>query len=153
MTKYSGLNTVAKYMNRQNIIRSIRTSYPTVWHNATKFGVNQEAAGKEFITTKRGANSYHPLLVFENEMKLLYHTWFRTGSTYTASGVVEFLKEAQSSLPWNIRKVFFRTDSGFFSGNLFDLLESYSWDYLVKVKLKNLESLLKAQDWTDVEDT
>jgi hypothetical protein len=40
--------------------------------------------------------------------------------------------------------VFFRADSGFFSGNLFDLLESYSWDYLVKVKLKNLEDMLKA---------
>jgi len=246
ITKYSGLNTVAKYMNRQNIVRSISTSFPTEWHNATKFGVNQvllaitlasisginriyriavfsgdglvkallkldtainenaisatlknlgqsgarklqklllsknsrwlresgftsitldadstvksvcgnqEGAEKGYSTTKRGANSYHPLLVFVSEMKLLYHTWFRTGSAYTANGVVEFLKEVQSSLPGNVRKVFFRADSGFFSGNLFDLLESYSWDYLVKVKLKNLESLLKAQDWTDVEDT
>ena len=41
ITKYSGLNTVAKYMNRQNIIRSISSSFPTEWHNATKFGVNQ----------------------------------------------------------------------------------------------------------------
>jgi hypothetical protein len=48
--------------------------------------------------------------------------------------------------------VFFRADSGFFSVELFDLLESFFWDYLVKVKLKNLEDLLKAQDWTDVED-
>ena len=28
-------------MNRQNIIRSISSSFPTEWHNATKFGVNQ----------------------------------------------------------------------------------------------------------------
>jgi hypothetical protein len=245
ITKYSGLNTVAKYMNRQHIVRSLSSSFPTVWHNATKFGVNQvlmvitlasisginriyriatfsgdglvkallkldkainenaisatlknlgqsgarklqmlllsknarwlresglesitldadstvksvcgnqEGAEKGFNTTKRGAKSYHPLLVFVSEMKLLYHTWFRTGSAYTANGVVEFLKEVQSSLPRNVRKVFFRADSGFFSGNLFDLLESFSWDYLVKVKLKNLESLLKVQDWTDVED-
>jgi hypothetical protein len=245
ITKYSGLNTVAKYMNRQDIIRSISSSFPTEWHNATKFGVNQvlmaitlasisgisricriatfsgdglvkallkldkainenaisstlknlgqsgarklqmlllsknarwlreselesitldadstvksvcgnqEGAEKGFNTTKKGAKSYHPLLVFVSEMKLLYHTWFRTGSAYTANGVVEFLKEVQSSLPRNIRKVFFRADSGFFSGKLFDLLESFFWDYLVKVKLKNLEDLLKAQDWTDVED-
>lgn len=244
ITKYSGLNTVAKYMNRQHIVRSFSSSFPTVWHNATKFGVNQvlmvitlasisginriyriatfsgdglvkallkldkainenaisttlknlgqngarklqmlllsknarwlresglesitldadstvksvcgnqEGAEKGFNTTKRGAKSYHPLLVFVSEMKLLYHTWFRTGSAYTANGVVEFLKEVQSSLPRTVRKVFFRADSGFFSGNLFDLLESYSWDYLVKVKLKNLEDLLKSQDWTDVE--
>jgi len=245
ITKYSGINTVAKYMNRQKIVKSISSSFPTVWHNATKFGVNQvlmaitlasisgisricriaafsgdglvrsllrldkainenaisatlknlgqsgarklqmlflsrnarwvresglesitldadstvksvcgnqEGAEKGFNTTKKGAKSYHPLLVFISEMKLLYHTWFRTGSAYTSNGVVEFLKEVQSSLPRNIRKVFFRADSGFFSGELFDLLESFFWDYLVKVKLKNLEDLLKAQDWTDVQD-
>jgi hypothetical protein len=244
ITKYSGLNTVAKYMNRQNIVKIFGNSFPTVWYNATKFGVNQvlmaitlasisginrinriaafsgdglvkallrldkainenaisatlknlgqsgarklqmlllsknarwvresglesitldadstvksvcgnqEGAEKGFNTTKKGAKSYHPLLVFVSEMKLLYHTWFRTGSAYTANGVVEFLKEVQSSLPRNVRKVFFRADSGFFSGNLFDLLESFFWDYLVKVKLKNLDNLLKAQTWAGVE--
>jgi len=245
ITKYSGLNTVAKYMNRQDIVKSISSSFPTEWHNATKFGVNQvlmavtlasisgisricriavfsgdglvkallkldkainenaisatlknlgqsgarklqtlflsrsarwvresglesitldadstvksvcgnqEGAEKGFNTTKKGAKSYHPLLVFISEMKLLYHTWFRSGSAYTANGIVEFLKEVQSSLPGTIRKVFFRADSGFFSGKLFDLLESFYWDYLVKVKLKNLEKLLQSQNWTDVED-
>jgi len=53
-------------------------------------------------------------------MKLLYHTWFRTGSAYTANGIVDFLKEVKSSLPKNIAKVFFRADSGFFSGGLFE---------------------------------
>lgn len=246
ITKYSGLNTVAKYMNRQNIVRSISSSFPTEWHNATKFGVNQvlmaitlasisgisritriaafsgdglvkallrldkainenaisstlkslgqngarklqmlllsrnarwvcesklesitldadstvksvcghqEGADKGFNTTKKGAKSYHPLLVFVSEMKLLYHSWFRTGSAYTANGIVEFLKEVQSSLPRNVRKVFFRADSGFFSGKLFDLMESFSWDYLVKVKLKNLEKLLESQVWIDVPDS
>jgi len=107
---------------------------------------NQEGAEKGFNTTKKGAKSYHPLLVFVSEMKLLYHTWFRSGSAYTSNGVVKFLKEVQSSLPRNVRKVFFRANSGFFSGELFDLLESFSRDYLVKVKLKNLDDLLQAQD-------
>ena len=71
---------------------------------------NQEGAEKGYNTTKRGVNSYHPLLVFVSEMKLLNHTWFRTGAAYTANGVVEFLKEEQSSLPRNIRKVFFRAN-------------------------------------------
>jgi len=243
ITKYSGLNTVAKYMNRQNIIRYISSSFPTEWHNATKFGVNQiliaitlasisgisricriaafsgdglvkvllkldkainenaistalknlgesgarklqmllmsknarwlsesglesitldadstvksvcghqEGAEKGYNTTKKGAKSYHPLLVFVSEMKLLYHTWFRTGSAYTANGIVDFLKEVKGSLPGSIKKVFFRADSGFFSGALFDLLESYGWDYLVKVKLKNLEKLLESQTWIEL---
>ncbi|WP_289055912.1 transposase [Carboxylicivirga marina] len=243
ITKYSGLNTVAKYMNRQNIVKCISASFPTEWHNATKFGVNQilmsitlasisgisrickiaafsgdglvkallkldkginanaisttlknlgqsgarklqmlllsknarwlyeselesitldadstvksvcgnqEGAKKGFNTTKKGTKSYHPLLVFVSEMKLLYHTWFRTGSAYTSNGIVDFLKEVKASLPKNITKVFFRADSGFFSGKLFDLLELYCWDYLVKVKLKNLNKLLQSQIWIEV---
>lgn len=240
ITKYSGLNTAAKYMNKQGIIKSISTLFPTEWHSATKFGVNQilisiamssfcginrickiasftgdglvrallkldkainenaisatlkklgqggarklqmllltknarwlevsglesitldadstvksvcgnqQGAAKGFNTTKKGAKSYHPLLIFVSEMKLLYHTWFRTGSAYTANGIVDFLKEVEASLPKNITKIFFRADSGFFSGKLFDLLESFDWDYLVKVKLKNLAVLLKKQEW------
>jgi hypothetical protein len=243
ITKYSGLNTVAKYMNRQNIVKGFGNSFPTVWHNATKFGVNQilmaitlssisgisricriatfsgdglvkallkldktinenaissalknlgergarklqmlllsknarwlcesglekitldadstvksvcghqEGAEKGYNTTKKGAKSYHPLLVFVSEMKLLYHTWFRAGSAYTANGIVDFLKEVKASLPGSIKKVFFRADSGFFSGTLFDLLESYGWDYLVKVKLKNLEKILQSQTWIEI---
>jgi len=240
ITKYSGLNSVAKYMNKQGIVKSISTLFPTEWHSATKFGVNQilisiamssfcginrickiasftgdglvrallkldkainentisatlkklgqggarklqmlllsknarwlevsglesitldadstvksvcgnqQGAARGFNTTRKGAKSYHPLLVFVSEMKLLYHTWFRTGSAYTANGIVDFLKEVEVSLPENIAKVFFRADSGFFSGKLFDLLESFGWDYLVKVKLKNLAVLLKKQEW------
>ncbi len=243
ITKYAGLNTVAKYMNKQNIVKSIGSSFPTKWQSATKFGVNQvltaitlasisgvskickiatfsgdslvrtilkleksinenaistvlknlgehgarklqmlilsknacwlresqletitldadstvksvcgnqQGAAKGYNTTKKGAKSYHPLLVFVSEMKLLYHTWFRTGSAYTANGVVDFLKEVKASLPKNIKKVFFRADSGFFSGELFNLLELFGWDYLVKVKLKNLDKLLQAQTWIEL---
>lgn len=111
---------------------------------------HQQGAEKGYNTTKKGAKSYHPLLIFVSEMKLLYHTWFRTGSAYTANGIVDFLKEVKASLPGSIKKVFFRADSGFFSGSLFDLLESYGWDYLVKVKLKNLEKLLESQTWIEL---
>ncbi|HUX55922.1 MAG TPA: IS1380 family transposase [Bacteroidales bacterium] len=244
ITRYAGLNTVAKYMNRQNIIKSLGELFPTFWYNATKFGVNQillaitlssisgisricriaafsgdglvkallkldkainvnsisttvknlgqsgarklqtvllskntrwlqesglesitldadstvksvcgnqEGAEKGYNTTKKGAKSYHPMLVFVSEMKLLYHTWFKTGSAYTSNGIVDFLKEVSTRLPKNITKVLFRADSGFFAGGLFDLLESFRWDYLVKVKLKNLEELLQLQTWTGVE--
>ena len=89
ITKYSGLNTVAKYMNRQHIVKSISSSFPTVWHNATKFGVNQ---------------------------------------------VLIAITMASISVINRIYRI------AVFSG-----------DGLVKVKLKNLKDLLKAQDWTDVE--
>jgi hypothetical protein len=88
------------------------------------------------------------LLIFVSELKLLYHSWFRTGSAYTSNGITDFLKEVKTSLPITIKRVFFRADSGFFGGNLFDLLESYGWDYLIKVKLKNLKNVLENQTWT-----
>jgi hypothetical protein len=240
ITKYSGLNTIAKYLNRQNIIKSISATFPTKRCNATKFGVNQilisilmasicginrisriaafsgdglirsllklekpingdsisktlkklgqsgsrklqsllldkaanwlqqskltsitldadstvksvcgnqEGAAKGFNTTKKGAKSYHPLLVFVSELKLLYHSWFRTGSAYTSNGIVDFLKEVKASLSKNIKNVFFRADSGFFSGKLIEQLKFYGWDYLIKVKLKNLKKLLEIQVW------
>jgi hypothetical protein len=39
VVKYSGFSTVAKYMNKQGIVKSISTLFPTKWHSATKFGV------------------------------------------------------------------------------------------------------------------
>ncbi len=244
LTRYSGLNVVGKYLNQQGIIESLSSAFPTIWHNATKFGINQiltsiilasmsgisrinkiarftqdglvqkllnlekginkdalakglknlgqagarrlqslllsrnsrwleqsgydtitldadstvksvsgnqEGTAKGFNSSKKGAKSYHPLLVFVSEIKLLYHTWFRTGSAHTSNGICDLLKEIKQSLPENIKKVFFRADSGFFSGKLFDQLESFKWDYLVKVKLKNLKKLLQAQDWEVVD--
>ena len=240
ITKYSGLNVIAKYINRKNIIPGLRSLFPTTWYNATKFSTlqvllgiiysslsginrlchisnftsdplvkahlnlfnkidaatlsgtlkklgqagsrllesfllkrsslwlqesglksitldadstvsmvcgNQEGAKKGFNTVKKGAKSYHPLLVFVSEIKLLYHTWFRSGDAYTSNGIASFLKQVRASLPSCVQKVFFRADSGFFDGKLFDLCESFGWDYLVKVRLKGLKKLLENQTW------
>jgi hypothetical protein len=182
ITKYAGLNGLARYMNREGLIKSICALFPTQWHNATKFGTDQiltaivlaalsginrmnrissfsgdglvrtllrlekginadailgtlkklgengarglqamllpknakwlgdsglkkitldadstvrtvhgdqQGAEKGYSPGKRGAKSYHPLLVFVSEMKLLYHSWFRTGSAYTSNGIVD----------------------------------------------------------------
>jgi len=84
----------------------------------------QKGAEKGY-NTKKGAKSYLPLLVFVSDIKLLYHTWFRTGSAYMSNRIVDFLKEVKVSMPKNITKVLFRADSGFFAGGLFNLLELY----------------------------
>jgi hypothetical protein len=56
----------------------------------------------------------------------------------------------EANLPARFKKIFFRADSGFFSGELFDLLENYGWTYLVKVKLSNLQWLMQNQVWKTV---
>ena len=118
---------------------------------ATVYG-NQEGAAKGYNNQKKGAKSYHPLLAFVSELKLVANTWFRTGSAYTSNGICEFVKQISAGLPSNIKNVFFRADSGFFSGALFDVLETLGWSYLVKVKLKNLKKLLVSQQWHTLPD-
>ena len=56
-----------------------------------------------------------------------------------------------TALPEKIKKVFFRADSGFFCGQLFDLLEEKGHEYLVKAKLTpTLKRELQAQNWLEI---
>jgi len=107
----------------------------------------RKGAPKGYNPHKLGADSYHSQLCFCTEMKLILNSWFRTGSAYTSNGICEFMKQTLASLPRRIRKIFFRADSGYFNGELFDLLENKEHSYLVKVKLKNLNRLMLAQEW------
>ena len=112
---------------------------------------NQQGAAKGYNTKKRGAKSYHPLLAFYSEAKIVLNSWFRTGSAYTSNGICDFIEQCVALLPAG-KKVFFRADSGFFSGKLIDLLEKLGWTYLIKVKLKNLKKLLESQQWHVLEN-
>ncbi|HOA81970.1 MAG TPA: IS1380 family transposase [Defluviitaleaceae bacterium] len=109
---------------------------------------HQDGAAKGYNPHKKGANSYHPILCYVSEVKYLVNSWFRTGSAYTANGVVDFVRQTLETLPDKVTSVFLRADSGFFNGALFDLLEQKGHTYLVKVKLKNLKDLLKQQSWS-----
>lgn len=108
---------------------------------------NQQGAAKGYNSVKKGANSYHSLLAFISEIKIVVNNRFRTGSAYTSNGIVSFIEQTATILPDGIKKIFFRADSGFFNGKLLDKLESLRWDYLIKVKLKNLKKLLEQQQW------
>jgi len=113
---------------------------------------HQEGAEKSYNPHKRGLKTYHPLLIFLSELKILYHNRFRKGSTYTSIGIIDLLKEIKAGLPKQVKKVFFRADSGFFSLETIHFIESMpGWNYLIKVKMRNLEHILKQQDWQPVE--
>jgi len=135
-----------KWLCKSNLSRITLDCDSTV---STVYG-NQEGAEKGYNHQKKGAKSYHPLLCYCSEMKLLINSWFRPGSVYTSKGICDFLKQTLSVLPGHIKQIFFRADSGFFSGELFDFLEEGNHQYLVKVKLKNLTSWLKKQEWIAV---
>jgi len=112
---------------------------------------SQEGSGVGYNPQKKGAASYHPLLAFISDYKLVFHTWFRTGSAYTSNGMGEFIKQIYSNTPENVKKLFFRCDSGFFDNELIQQMEEAGSDYLIKVKMKGLEKLLSIQHWQEVE--
>jgi len=107
---------------------------------------NQGGASVGYNPHKRGAKSYHPLLLFLSDVKCVVNTWFRPGSSYTSNGIVDFLKQSSSYLT-KAEHIFFRADSGFFSGPLFEWLEEQEWDYLIKAKFKGLKDLLAEKQW------
>ena len=113
---------------------------------------HQEGAEKSYHPKKKGHRTYHPLLVFLSELKILYHSRFRKGSTYTSVGIVELLKEIKAGLPGQVKKVFFRADSGFFSLETIHFIESIpGWTYLIKFSAKNLKNKLAQLDWQPIE--
>ena len=109
----------------------------------------QEGAAKGYNPHKRGALSYHPLLAFCTATKEIVQAWLRTGSAYTSNGIVAFMEQLLAQFPAHQRLVL-RADSGFFDGALLEHLDQRGHGYLIKVKLRNLESLLAQQLWTPV---
>jgi len=133
--------------------RKLRSALSDMWIDvdSTVSGVygGQEGAEVGYNPKKKGQKAYQYLMAFVGETKEVLHSWFRCGSAYTSNGVVEFMKECMAYMKKGVRVVF-RGDSGFFTGELLEHLESVSAGYLIKVKLKNLVGLLEAQRWEAV---
>ena len=113
---------------------------------------NQEGATKGFNHKKKTLKCYHPLLSFLNSTKECLSVWLRPGNAYTSNNAVEYLRDVFSKLPPSIKELLVRADSGFFSDALISLIEGRSNTfYLIKVKLKNLNSLLESRtDWLPI---
>lgn len=116
----------------------------------TAYG-KQQGVKKGYNPFRKGKASYHPVLAFCAETKEILQGWLRSGDAYTSNGIVEFSKQLLAHLPKS-QTILFRGDSGFFNGNLLDLLDRCGHRYLVKVKLKGLNELLFAQRWEVIPD-
>jgi hypothetical protein len=108
---------------------------------------SQQGAEQGFNTNKRGQKTYCSLLCFIAETRECLHNWFQSGSASLGSGAIEFMKECFPRIPKRVRNIFVRADSGFFNGDLLDLLEEKGSQYLIQVKMRNLVTLLMEQSW------
>ena len=114
---------------------------------------SQEGAAKGYNPKKKGQKAYHPLLCFIAETRECLHNWFRSGDAYSANGCVEFIKECFARLPKRVWSIDVRADSAFFNGDLLDLLEEKGARYMIKVKLKGMENLLRGQIWRKIKNS
>jgi hypothetical protein len=80
--------------------------------------------------------------------KRSFRVVLRSGEVYTSKGIVEFVKQLKTD--FKDHRIILRGDSGFFSGELLDVLEENHDGYLIKVKLRNLTSRLETQYWRSV---
>lgn len=129
--------------------RRLRTREDIIDLDSTVRGVygNQQGASKGFNPDKHGQKSYHPVMAFLNSTRECLLAWLRPGDVYCSHNAVEFLKQVFAMLPEGLRRLSIRADSGFFSGNILSLIESFGYDYLIKVKLKNLNQYLSSKQW------
>src|SRR6056300_592494 len=115
----------------------------------TVFGY-QEGVDKGYNPTAKGKLSYHPQLAFCSHTKEIIQGWLRPGSSYTSNGIVEFYKQLRAQISKQARLVI-RADTGYFNGDFLDECDAQNDGYLIKVKLKNLTSLLVGQTWTKID--
>lgn len=113
---------------------------------------NQEGAEEGYNPTHRGKKSYHPLLGFLNSTKECILAYLRPGDSYTSNNAEGFMQEILGRLPEAIKKLKVRADSGFFGDRLLRVLEESNREveYIIKVKLKNLYTVLIKQEWKEV---
>jgi hypothetical protein len=158
ISQFEALTHILRGQHWRRLLRSGKSKtgiQPVHWVDMdstvdTVYG-RQEGSAKGFNPKKKGARSYHPQIAFLVETKEILQAWFRTGNAYTSNGAVGFTKQLLAHLP-NRMRIIFRCDSGYFDGNLLELLDTKGHGYLIKVNLKNLIPLLTGQNWTPIKD-
>lgn len=135
---------VHKKLGTRDDILDLDSSVKTVYGK-------QEGARKGFNSKNKGKRSYHPQLAFLNSTKECLLAWLRPGDTHSANNADEFLKQALSMIPKGISSLLVRGDSGYFDDKLMRVIESYSnIRYLIKVRLRNLNVVLRGQAWDKI---
>ena len=135
---------IHKKLNTKKDILDLDSSVKTVYGK-------QEGARKGFNSKNKGKRSYHPQFAFLNSTKECLLAWLRPGDTHSANNADEFLKQALSMLHGGIINLLVRADRGYFDGKLISVIELYNnFQYLIKVRMRNLNVLLKKQNWDKI---
>jgi hypothetical protein len=115
----------------------------------------QEGAKKGYNPQKRGRLSQHPMIAFISDVKLVANMWLRSGNTSSSEGFIAFLEDTFEKLK-NKTISLLRLDSGFYSKEIFDYIESKQKpiNYIVAVRFyEPIQRMLASnQTWITLDE-
>lgn len=114
---------------------------------------SQEGAAKGYNPKRPGRLSHHPLLAFVSEVRMIANYWLRPGNTSASTNYLSFLEDTLSRLQ-DKRVGLIRMDSGFFTAEILDYLESRKLQYIVACRFNNRikYSLTHESTWVELAD-
>jgi len=120
-------------------------------HVTSVFGRQQRAA-VGYNPKKKGRKSYHTLLCFIGETRDYLGGLFRSGNHHTSYQAVPFLKRILGKLPYHLKKIRLRADSGFFSLEFLKFLVKEEVEFYVVVPLQPWvqKKIRMLRDWQEV---
>jgi hypothetical protein len=88
-----------------------------------------------------------------SESKYIVHSWLRSGATATQRGCTEFLAETLARLPEGYRITLVRADSGFYSNEFLEFIESKGLQYLIAMPMNKWLTRFCAglSEWTAID--
>jgi len=100
----------------------------------TRYG-DQQGSAKGYNPNKKGRNSHHPLMAFVSQTRMVANAWLRPGNTADSSSCKEFMEETFNEVLKDKRIGLVRADSGFYTQDLLEYLESKSLNYIIATRM------------------
>lgn len=122
---------VFKKLLRKKKLKSITIDIDS---NVVNVEGHQEGTAKGYNPKKPGNLCYNIQFAFCDELKAYITGFVRSGTTYTANGAAEMIKEIVAHIKTDDLEILFRMDSGYFDDNIITTIESAGCQYLIKGK-------------------
>lgn len=100
----------------------------------TRYG-DQQGSAKGYNPNKKGRNSHHPLMAFVSQTRMVANTWLRPGNTADSSSCKAFMQETFNEALKGKKVGLVRADSGFYTEELLDYLETENHNYIMAVRM------------------
>lgn len=100
----------------------------------TRWGERQEGAARGYNSKRMGRASYHPLIAFVSDCRMVANFWLHPGNASSSNNALAFIRTTFTHLGGKTVGLL-RADLGFYDDAILRELEGRSMDYIVSVHL------------------